>query len=268
MRWYSHSKLWLFESCPEAYKAKYVDKIYPEIPISMSLFLGDLVHRSLEELYRNVREGKIIEMDDMIRHFAENWKIEINDKIRIMNGESKDELLNKGIKFLMDYYQRHFPFKENTVELEKKIVFPLDESEQYGITGYIDRLVLNNLGEFEVHDYKTNTFMKKQEEVDKDRQLAFYHLGLKEIYGEDVKVKLVWHFLAHDRSIVSRRDKEQLEQLKRETLKMIKYIEANDFWSACGKRWCDWCAWKKKNDIENYNKKSIIVEREDLGKWM
>jgi len=124
MRLYSHSRLWLFENCPEAYKAKYVDKVWPEMPLSMSLFLGSLVHDSLEELYRNVKEGKTIEVDELIRHFAENWKSQINDTVRIMNGETKDQLLNKGIKFLMDYYQKHAPFEEKTIELEKKIVFP------------------------------------------------------------------------------------------------------------------------------------------------
>ena len=50
----------------------------------------------------------------------------------------------------------------------------------------------------------------------------------------------------------SRRKEEELEQLKKETLELIKKIESTTFWPACGKKWCDWCEYKRLNSLENY----------------
>jgi hypothetical protein len=256
---YSNSRLWLFENCPEAYKIKYIDKTFPDLPKSMSLFLGSMVHDSLEELYKMKMAGKILDMDEMIEHFATNWKNKFDKDIFLNNGGKPEEYLNKGMKFLLDYYLLNKPFSDNTIELEKRIMFPLDDDGNYIIQGYIDRLEKVGDMEFEVHDYKTNAYMKKQADVDADRQLAFYHLGLKQIYGNEVKVNLIWHFLAHNRKIFSKRSEEELVKLKKETLDLILKIESNKDWWACGKKWCDWCDYKRKNEI-------VISEDDKLGR--
>lgn len=250
---YSHSRLWLYENCPEAYKVKYIDKKFPDLPKSVEAFLGSMAHESLEWLYEKAMKGWSLELDDLIRHFANNWNESFSSDIRINDGKTENFYFNKGIKFLIDYFQKHRPFSENTIEIEKRILFPLDENGEYKIQGYVDRIVHNSqTGEYEVHDYKTNNWLKKQEEVDADRQLAFYHLGLQELFGKQIKVKLLWHFLAHNQTITSRRNEEQLERLKRETLELIKRIESTTSWQACGKKWCDWCDYKKKNGLEKW----------------
>jgi len=261
MRLYSHSRLSLFEQCPEAFKIKYIDKTFPDLPVSIHLFLGKEVHDTLEELYKKKMAGEIWEMDEMIRHFAQNWKKGFNSGIRVSNGGA-ESFFHKGIKFLIDYYQTHKPFKDDTMETEKRIVFQLDETGEVGIQGFVDRLVKTGWDQFEVHDYKTNAMMKKQEEVDADRQLAFYHIGLQKLFGKELKVKLVWHFLAHNRSITSTRSQEQLEKLRVDTLKLINEIESNTVWPACGRKWCDWCDYKKKNGLNVQGK--IVVGNGNL----
>jgi RecB family exonuclease len=265
MRLYSNSRLWLFENCPEAYKIKYIDKLYPEIPMSINAFLGKMVHESLEWLYKKVGEGWKVDMDDLIRHFANGWREQFTNDLRINENGKIDDYFNKGIKFLIDYYQRNKPFSDNTIHLEKRIFFPLDD--EIGIQGFVDRIVLNQEREYEIHDYKTNEFMKKQEEVDSDRQLAFYHLGLQNLFGDNIKVKLIWHFLAHNKIITSKRTQEELEKLKRETLELVKKIESNNNWSACGKSWCDWCEFKKANGL-NVEKKGVVMGNGRLGDYL
>jgi RecB family exonuclease len=119
------------------------------------------------------------------------------------------------------------------------------------IMGYIDRLEKHEDGSYEVHDYKTNDRIKSQGGVDKDRQLAFYHLGLQNLFGGDVKVKLTWHFLAHNKKVHSYRTQEQLDKLKEETIKLIEKINSTEEWPACGKPWCDWCAYKSMIKFSN-----------------
>jgi len=246
---YSHSKLWLYENCPEAYKIKYIDKKWPDLPISVSLFLGSMTHEALEWLYKKVKEGGVPEMDDLIKCFAENWHQQYKSDIRLPAGENIDSFFNKGVKFLIDYYQTNKPFGENTVEIEKKVLFPLDES--HSIVGYIDRIVLNEQGEYEVHDYKTNYRMKSQKDADADRQLALYHIGLKHLFGNEIKASLVWHMLAHNKKVRSSRTDEQLEELRRTVLDLIGKIENTKVWPACGKPWCDWCSYKRQMKFDN-----------------
>ena len=246
---FSHSRLWLFENCPEAYKIKYIDKTFPDLPKSFELFLGNIVHKTLEWFYEEIQKDNFHDLDTLIEKFANLWNANITNEYRLNSYLKIEDYFNKGIKFLVDYYYKNKPFIENTIHLEKRILFPLDDNKEYFIQGYIDRVVLNKGGEYEVHDYKTNDSLKSQGQIDLDRQLAFYHLGLQEELGKDIKVKLIWHFLAHNKTINSIRSQEQLEKLKQDTLNLIKNIENKKVFPSCGKTWCDWCSFKRKNNI-------------------
>ena len=243
MEVYSHSKLCLYESCPEAYKVKYIDKTFPELPSSIHAFLGSAVHSALEHLYEKLMGGKVITLDELIEFFARTWHDSYTLDIRVPVGERVEDFFNRGMKFLIDYYQTNLPFSRETIDLERKIYFPL--AEGIYVVGYIDRIEKKEDGSYEVHDYKTNKKMKSQEEVDADRQLAFYHLGLQDLFGTDVRVRLTWHFLAHNKKIHSFRTQAQLDELKEKTLALIARIRATQEWGACGKPWCDWCAYKR-----------------------
>lgn len=272
---YSHSKLWLYENCPEAYKVKYVDKTFPELPSSIHAFLGSSVHDALEYLYKELMAGRVLDLDDVIEYFARNWHKNYTLDVRVPRGERVEDFFNKGVKFLIDYYQSNLPFSRKTIETEKKLLFPLGEGIH--IIGYIDRLDKNEDGSYEVHDYKTNQKMKEQSEVDEDRQLAFYHLGLVDLFGEDIKVKLTWHMLAHNLKIHSSRTKEQLDNLRAKTLALIEKIRNTKEWPACGKPFCDWCSYKAVHGIDSSNvraeEKDVEVRKvftlnDSLGKWL
>ena len=244
---YSHSRLWLYESCPEFYKLKYIDKKLPPMPTAMPLFLGSTVHEALEWLYHQIKHREI-SVDDLIEYFTEQWTKQFDENIKCENGDEIDAY-NKGIRFLMDYYTKNKPFKQNVLAIEHKILFPLDSEGKYKIQGFIDRLDIADDGTYEVHDYKTNQSMKKKEDLDKDRQLAFYDIGLRETFGKDIKVKLIWHFLNFNQQVTSQRTAEQLEKLREDTIKLIEKIENYTEWPSCNGRYCDWCNYKRENDL-------------------
>src|SRR3989339_282298 len=77
-----------------------------------------------------------------------------------------------------------------------------------------------------------------------NRQLALYSIAIKEKFGNDKKVLLVWHYLAHNTKIISTRTNEQLKQLKQETLKLIKEIESTTKFPSKKSILCDWCEYK------------------------
>ena len=79
---------------------------------------------------------------------------------------------------------------------------------------------------------------------------------MKELFGKNIQVKLFWHFLAFNKKVGSERSQEQLDTLKNETLKLIKKIKETTYWPSCNKKWCDWCEYKRKNNLtyENFMK--------------
>ncbi|MEK6879630.1 MAG: PD-(D/E)XK nuclease family protein, partial [Nanoarchaeota archaeon] len=129
---------------------------------------------------------------------------------------------------------------------EKKIYISLDKNEGYMLIGYIDRLVHNKeTNIFEIHDYKTGS-LKSQRELDEDRQLAIYSLGIKDSFENAHKIKLVWHFFESNQELTSERTIEQLQNLKNEILNLIKKIELTKEFLTNKSNLCNWCEYKSK----------------------
>ena len=242
---YSHSKLSTFEQCPLKYKLRYIDKIKPQIEKTIEAHLGSAVHETLEWIYNSVRESnKVPTLDEVINYYAIRWQDEFSNEILIVKKEmSAKDYFNKGVHFLLNYYTKNHPFKDGTIECEKRIFIELDENTK--IQGFIDRLVHNiEKNRYEIHDYKTANTLPTQEKMDGDRQLALYSIAIKELYGKDKEVVLIWHYLAHNQRIISKRTNEQLENLKNETKELIKKIESTTIFPHNKSILCDWCEYK------------------------
>ncbi len=242
---YSHSKLSTFEQCPLKFKFRYIDKIKPEIEKTIEVHLGTAVHDTLEWLYNLIKEGnKVPTIDELITTYSVKWQDEFSNEIVIVKKEmSAKDYFNKGVQFLLDYYVKHQPFKDGTIECEKRIVIELDENTK--IQGYIDRLVKNiESGKFEIHDYKTAKTLPTQKKMDEDRQLALYSIAIKEMFGENEEVTLIWHYLAHNVKITSHRTDEQLKNLKQETIDLIRKIESTTVFPYNKMILCNWCEFK------------------------
>lgn len=269
---YSHSKLSTFEQCKRKYKYRYIDKIIPEIEKSIEAVLGTAVHDTLEWIYISAKEGNPPILDDVIMHYSEQWKKEFSPDVLIVKKElTEKDYFNKGVQFLVSYFQKHHPFDDGTLELEKKITLTLGENNEHEIVGFIDRLVKNKeTSQFEVHDYKTANTLPSQEKMDQDRQLALYSIAIKEEHGNENEVLLVWHYLAHDKKITSKRTDQQLENLKREILELIAQIEATSEFPANKTRLCDWCEYKdmcKKESTQESKPKQEQQITIDLEKY-
>jgi len=245
-KFYSHSKLSTFEQCPFKYKLRYIDKIKPVIEKTIESHLGSAVHDTLEWLYNSVKENpnKEISLDEIITYYSIKWQDEFSDEILVVKKEmSAKDYFNKGVEFLINYFQEHSPFKDGTIECEKRITIDLDENTK--LQGFIDRLVYDiDSGKYEIHDYKTANQLPTQEKMDNDRQLALYSIAIKELYGQDKEVLLIWHYLAHNQKIISKRTNHQLEQLKDETKQLIKEIENTKYFPTNKSILCEWCEYK------------------------
>jgi putative RecB family exonuclease len=247
---YSYSRLETFERCKLKFKYKYLDKIIPDIPKNIEAHLGAVVHETLEWLYIQVMENKIPSIDDVIIYYSEKWTEQYTPDILIVNKlMTEKDYLNKGISFLIDYYFKHQPFKDNTIATEKKIEILLDEIGDKRIVGFIDRLVNNKeTNEMEIHDYKTANTLPAKEELEKNRQLALYSIAIKEEFGKEKNIRLIWHYLAHNQNICIIKTNEELANLKKEVIELINKIEQTTHFPPNPSKLCNWCEYKNMCD--------------------
>jgi len=246
MKVFSHSRLSCYEQCPQKYKLKYVDRVETEVEQSVEAFLGSMVHETLEKLYRDIGYQKLNTLEELLEFFHDEWKKNWDDSIVIVKEEyGPENYIKMGEKFITDYYKKYQPFDQGkTISLEERILIKLDDSGDYKLQGFIDRVMESKEGYYEVHDYKTNSRLPLAEYLDNDRQLALYAIGVKERYPDVKDVRLVWHFLAFDKEIDSTRTDEELEELKRKTIELIDKIESDEKYPAKTSILCDWCEFK------------------------
>lgn len=242
---YSHSRLSTFEQCPLKFRYRYIEMIPPEFEQSIEGFLGNKVHDTLEWIYNHPSKDSLV-LDRVIEHFIENWNRDFKPGIKIVKQDfTAEHYFNKGVKFLINYFMKHSPFEDNTIATEKRIFINLDSEGKYKLQGYIDRLVHHkDSNVFEIHDYKTSASMKSQRELDNDRQLALYALGVRQSYNEARDVHLFWHFLDFNEQKFSKRSLEQLEELKKELIQLIDKIESATEFPAVQSALCGWCEFR------------------------
>ncbi len=243
---YSHSRLSCFEQCPHKYKLKYIDKVETETEETIEAFLGSRVHETLEKLYRDLQYQKENSLDDLLNFLRDEWKKNWSDDIIIVKKEyTVENYLKMAEKYITDYYNRYHPFNQGrTLALEERILIDLDDSGDYRLQGYIDRLVGKGNGFYEIHDYKTSSRLPLNDYIKHDRQLALYMIGVKNSYPDVRDIRLIWHFLAFDKEIDSTRSNEELENLKRETIELIDKIEREENFEPTPSYLCEWCEFK------------------------
>jgi putative RecB family exonuclease len=239
---YSHSQLSTYETCPHKYKLSYIDKIEVETE-GIEAFMGSRVHDALEKLYRDLKVTKLNTLEELLDFYRQSWEKNWNDMIQIIRKDySAEDYRRLGEKCITDYYQRYTPFDQGrTLGLEENIYFPLEEEKGYWIRGFIDRLTLVDGSILEIHDYKTSNRLPTQGDVNSDRQLAFYQMGVAEKWQGIREVKLIWHYLTFDTEIHSSRTHEQLYQLRQATLELIRRIETDKQFLPKEGPLCDWC---------------------------
>jgi len=247
MERFSYSRLSTYEQCPQRYKYIYVEKIKDELE-GIEAFTGSRAHEALEYLYRHVQMAEAPSREEVIAFFDRRWDELISDRITIQTPEfDSSHYRSLGHKALKKYYDRYSPFTEGiTMGLEQKVDFYLDSDEKYPFTGIIDRLTRLSDTHWEVHDYKTGGTLPTQPDLDRDNQLAIYHLAITKLYPQVREVTLIWHYLAFDAEFRSSRTAEQLEELRKDFISRIDLIEAQKEYPTRSGVLCGWCGFKPR----------------------
>jgi len=70
MATYSHSRITTYENCPYQYKLRYIEKKKPEVPTTIEAFMGDMVHQTLEHLYKLKNFKKRVALNVLIKFYS------------------------------------------------------------------------------------------------------------------------------------------------------------------------------------------------------
>jgi len=239
---YSHSQLSMYQECPLKYKLRYRDKIRRDTE-GIEAFLGTMVHETLKKCYNDVKLAKVDTLDEVLACFDKLWQQNWHDSILITKPDmTAEQYYILGKKLLTTYYERYAPFdSDRTIATELRLTFSLDGSDRYKFTGFIDRLSRTKQGVYQIHDYKTSAHLPAQEYADNDRQLALYHIGVRQKWPDIEKPRLVWHYLAFDRELVSSRSEAEISRLTADTIKLIDEIEAAEDFQPRESGLCNWC---------------------------
>lgn len=226
---FSYSRLETFKQCSRKFYYRYIAKVrLEEEPENISAFLGSRVHETLQLIYERACVGTVITDGEAIDHFQRRWATEWSTRVVVPNGSGSAEDCHRlGEQWIRDYYRRHVPFNDATViGLEMKVPIALDASGKYQMAGYIDRLSRTSAEVWQIHDYKTNNRLPTQAEQDCQPQLAFYEIGIRQMWPDIERVELVWHFLRFDKAIRSQRTPDQLESVRQAAIHLIDDIAA------------------------------------------
>lgn len=264
---YSYTRLSTYRQCPYRYKLRYIDRI-PEVK-TVEQFMGSMVHKALERLYKNLISAKIIPIEDILSYYNKNWEKNGDDNIKFVRKDfSYDDYRALGEKCIRDYYECYYPFDQSrTIFVEKRVSFALDKDGRYKIHGFIDRLAIASDGAYEIHDYKTNGRLPAQKDKDEDKQLTLYQIGVKDMWPDARTIRLFWHYLVFNKEMSSSRADEDIEKLKAEKIALINEIESATEFFPRESLLCSWCSyqsicplWKHLFAIEHLPKDEIPKE--------
>jgi putative RecB family exonuclease len=246
MATYSHSRLSAYEQCPRKYKFRYVEKFPIGDRQSVEAYMGTIVHEALRRLYELVMAGKCWSEERLLRYYDETWAEDQPSEIYVRDEElTEEDFKKKGRGMLSDYYRLYHPFdQEKTVALERNISVDIDPEGKYRIQGFIDRLAVTADGTMQIHDYKTARSIVRQQNLDEDRQLAMYQLGVQQMWPDREGFELVWHYLAVPERRTSGRTDFDIEALINSTIDLIREIQqarTDDNFPTRETRLCNWC---------------------------
>ncbi len=240
----SYSALETFKRCPLKFKFQYIDKI--KTPKSKEAVFGTLLHSALKILHE---PGLIIPTEEEILKFiSDNW-----DTSLYASEQESTMAFSQAIKIMKEYYAKNYPADFTVLALETPFEVPIQTGQElHLITGKIDRVDKTGDGILEVIDYKTAKKMPSQESVDKDLQLAVYHLGVANRWpsltqdGRGLKTSL--YFLKHGEKLSTTRTPQDLAATKESIIKDFETIsraakEAK--FPPTPNALCDWCEFQK-----------------------
>ncbi len=199
----SVSRLKLYEQCPAAFFARYVDPDEnAEKPFALPLLFGTLLHKALELLLQWIIDNEYVgpfPMEILLDFYKKEWP---------NSGIVGVSIFQEGLAILRQYsatqpHVDHFKILASEAEFNLKL-------GRFTINGRIDRVDKIDDESILITDFKSNRMMFSREDVDADIQMSIYGLAAIELYPWAKNIRFAFDMLRHGLSMKTERTSAQL----------------------------------------------------------
>ena len=165
--------------CSMLYKWSRVDKLPREF-IPTTLTFGTVTHLVLAEYYRGKMDGNKMLLKDIHESFKNHWHERAKDRtdIQYTDGQDFDTMLDQGIDLISVWYENLTDDNFKVMSVEEP--FSIDiENLDVPIIGVTDLIEEDESGTIIITDFKTSSKAYSIDQVDKNQQLTFYQMAVK-----------------------------------------------------------------------------------------
>ena len=242
---YSHSRVGCFDTCPQQYKFKYIEK--PAIPRreTPDTFLGRAVHQVLQNLYKAGADGVVIPLDDAVQEYRKYWaRGNLSRMVVLSEHYTVDDYIRMGEEMLARHYEKYQPFNQGQLlgtELRLRFELPGTPIKFLAI---IDKLWRRPDGIIEIVDYKTGKNLPSPGDARFVSQMGLYQLAVQASYPQFEKIELAQLFVRQDELISCELREDQLDELTERLRTQVVDIENAirlDSFPTKESRMCDYC---------------------------
>jgi len=238
----SPSSISAFKECPLAFRFSYLERL-PEPP-SPWASKGTLVHRALELLFCRPADDRTVDaaladLDRARTELADDPEfsgLELSDEERALFDADAEQLVRK-------YFELEDPTKVHPIGLEIKLEADLGETR---LRGVIDRLELDEHGEFVITDYKTGGVPSERYEGKSLSGVHIYALLCERMLGKrPARVQLL--YLQKPEAIIATPSDQTITGVERRASALWTAIStacSRDDFRPHPSRLCDFCAFK------------------------
>lgn len=223
-------------TCPLKYY--YSSEIKLPISKDQSVVYGNAIHKAIEFYLRSAIDNKLINLEDIIQVFENNWSSE-----GFVSQSQEAQRKQEGIDALTNFYNNNQELAADIFEIEKPFSFQF--SPQTKINGRYD-IILKNEDKIKIGDFKTsNIGTQKQADsrLKNSRQMLLYTLAYFTQY-QKLPDELSLIFIGNDYKTSLKPNNKTLEKITKDIQTAEKGIIANDFTAKPSKFTCNFCAYK------------------------
>ena len=193
---YSYSSLGSFRNCPRQFKFGKIDKVKVPRKVNIEAYLGNVIHRVLQQLYNRGANNKLMPLEDALKFFDEEIEKVDRENIAVISDYlGIDDYLEQGREMLTNHYEKYKPFDQGTqYGTEATLRFNLPGTN-FNFIAKIDRLWKNENGKIEICDFKTGKSLPRTDDINFFHQMGLYQLAVMKNYPMLEEIEVAQYFL-------------------------------------------------------------------------
>lgn len=224
----SYSAISNYQTCPLQYMFKYVER-RPTAP-SPSLSFGMSLHEALRWFY-DVPTADPYPLEELLGYLEACWVSE-----GYCSAEEETRYFYQAKSALALFYRNSMEEFKLPAAIEHRFLIDVGFCE---LSGVIDRLDKDPMGDFEIIDYKTNRRLPPARRLYQDLQLPIYHLAAERVW-EVAPGKVTFYYLLMNHRHSFAITRERIESALAEIESVAVAISSGRF-DPCRNNLCPWC---------------------------